>query len=405
LKKFEIPAYYQSPIISRIKEIRSQNDPRKKDYSPTVFDFGPVCFFIARHFGFCFGVQNAIEIAYKTIADNPGKRIYLLSEMIHNPGVNSDLQNQGVKFIMDTTGNQIIPWDDITKNDILMIPAFGTTMEIEKKLNDIGIKPYKYDTTCPFVEKVWNRSASLGEEGSTVIIHGKHTHEETRATFSHSKDNAPSVIVRDRSEAEFLGSIILEEKTDEEFYEYFRNKYSTGFNPSNDLSKIGVVNQTTMLATETTEIASILKGAMVKKYGVENISKHFVDTRDTLCYATNDNQDATYNLLEVDADLAIVVGGYKSSNTGHIVELCEKRLKTYFISNADKINADGNIIHFNLVRGQEETTKSFLPDRDTVDILLTSGASCPDAEVDRVMIKILSMFENTKSIEDVIKEL
>ncbi|MCH7973781.1 MAG: 4-hydroxy-3-methylbut-2-enyl diphosphate reductase [Bacteroidetes bacterium] len=405
MKKFEIPIYYQSSIISRIKKIRTLNDSRKKDYSPTMLDFGPVRFFIARHFGFCYGVENAIEIAYKTIAENPGKRIFLLSEMIHNPGVNNDLLNLHVKFIMDTSGNQIIDWDEISNEDIVIIPAFGTTLEIEKKLNEKGINPYKYDTTCPFVEKVWNRSASLGDEGSTIIIHGKYSHEETRATFSHSKESSPTLIVRDMKETEFLASVILNKKSKKDFFEYFKEKYSKGFNIEKHLIKIGVVNQTTMLATETEEIASLLKQTMLEKYGIGKIDEHFADTRDTLCYATNDNQDATIELLYRDADFAIVVGGYNSSNTSHIVELCSDKLPTYFISSADKILDDININHFDLSIKKEITTENYLPPKDKIDILLTSGASCPDAEVESVLMKFLSMFDEVKPIDEVIKSL
>jgi len=405
LKEFEIPTYYKSTIISKIKEIRLQNDPRKKDYSATELDFGPVRFFIARHFGFCYGVKNAIEIAYQTIEENPDKKIYLLSEMIHNPGVNSDLQKLGVQFIMDTSGQQIIPWEAIGSKDIVIIPAFGTTLEIENKLNEIGINPYKYDTTCPFVEKVWNRSVSLGDEKSTVIIHGKHTHEETRATFSHSKNKTPSLIVRDKQEAEILCKVILNEASKKEFYDFFKGRYSKGFDVEKHLNKIGVVNQTTMLASETVEIASLLKEIMIKKYGAENITDHFVDTRDTLCYATNDNQDATYNLLKNKADFAVVVGGYNSSNTGHIVELCSEKLPTYFISSADKILDGRSIRHFDIEKKKEKQTENYLPKKDRVDILLTSGASCPDAEVDRVLMKFLSMFKKTKTVDEVIEDL
>ncbi|MCJ7554497.1 MAG: 4-hydroxy-3-methylbut-2-enyl diphosphate reductase, partial [Ignavibacteriaceae bacterium] len=216
MKKFDIPHFYRSSFITRIKNARKDFDPQKKDFAPTLLDFGTVRFYLARHFGFCYGVENAIEIAYKTIEENPGRRIFLLSEMIHNPGVNSDLEKLGVKFLMDTSGNHIIDWDELTKEDIVIIPAFGTTLEIEKKLNELEIDPYKYNTTCPFVEKVWNRSNQLGDENYTVIIHGKHYHEETRATFSHSKTNAASVIVRDIEETKILASFILDERTSEE---------------------------------------------------------------------------------------------------------------------------------------------------------------------------------------------
>ena len=402
MKKFDIPQYYRSSFITRIKNSRKDSDPRKKDFTSTLLDFGPVRFYLARHFGFCYGVENAIEIAYKTIEENPGKRIYLLSEMIHNPGVNFDLEKLGVKFLMDTSGNHIIDWNDLTKDDIVIIPAFGTTLELEKKMNELGIDPYRYNTTCPFVEKVWNRSEQLGQQNYTVIIHGKHYHEETRATFSHSKTAARSVIVRDIEETKILASFILNEKPAEEFYNIFEGKFSEGFDVEKDLEKVGVVNQTTMLATETQEIADLLKTAMIKKYGAENIKDHFADTRDTLCYATNDNQEATYGLLKEQADLAIVVGGYNSSNTSHIVELCEEKLPTYFISSEQKILSEKLISHFNIEKHEEIVTENYLPSKNVVDIILTSGASCPDAVVEAVLRKIHSYFLNAADVDRVV---
>lgn len=405
MKKFDIPPFYRSTIISRIKQFRNLKDPRKKDISPISLDFGPIRFFIPRHFGFCYGVENAIEISYKTIENNPDKKFFLLSEMIHNPGVNEDLLNRGVKFLMDTSGNNLIDWDELGKDDIVIIPAFGTTLEIQKKLDAIGINPYRYNTTCPFVEKVWNRSSQLGEEDFTIIIHGKHYHEETRATFSHSKIHGPSLIVRNLEETQFLTEIILGEKSKADFYSYFDGKYSEDFDSEKDLQKIGVVNQTTMLATETQEIADHLKRAMIKKYSMQNLSLHFADTRDTLCYATYDNQEATYGLLKSPADFAIVVGGYNSSNTSHIVELCEDKLATYFISSAEKIISKNSIMHFDIHSKFEQLTKNFIPVKDKVSILLTSGASCPDSVVDQILTKIHSFFEKTKSVEEVLKEV
>ena len=402
MKKFEIPQFYKSSIISKIKQSRMDNDPRKKDYSPTLLDFGPVRFYLARHFGFCYGVENAIEISYKTVEENPGRRIFLLSEIIHNPSVNNDLKGRGVRFIMDTSGNQLIDWRELNSDDIVIIPAFGTTLEIQKKLAEIGLDAYKYNTTCPFVEKVWNRSTQLGKQDYTIIIHGKHYHEETRATFSHSALNSASVIVRDIEETKYLSQVILSEKSEEDFYEFFKGKYSEGFDVKRDLQKIGVVNQTTMLATETQAIADYLKETMLKKYGENNLKNHFADTRDTLCYATNDNQDATYSLLGKKADFAIVVGGYNSSNTSHIVELCEAKIKTYFISSPDRIISKNLISHFDIQNKVEITSNNYMPDKKPVDILLTSGASCPDAIVDQVLRKITSLFDGVKKLEAVI---
>ena len=405
MKNFEIPVHYKSSFLSQIKNNRKNNDPRKKDFSPTLMDFGPVRFFLARHFGFCYGVENAIEIAYKTIEENPGKRIFLLSEMIHNPGVNNDLLSMGVKFIMDTSGNQLVAWDDINSDDIVIIPAFGTTLEIEKKLNKLGIHPYKYNTTCPFVEKVWNRSEVLGKNGLTVVIHGKHYHEETRATFSHSIQNSPSIIVRNLDEAKFLSESIFGEHTENEFYQFFEKKLSKDFNLKTDLNRLGVVNQTTMLATETQEIADLLKETLIKVHGIENINEHFADTRDTLCYATNDNQDATYGLLEVEADFAIVVGGYNSSNTANIVKICEEEIKTYFIDSADRIISQDEINHYDLMRQSTIISRDYLADKYPVDILITSGASCPDATVESVIRRIISFFESAKDIDTIVNNL
>lgn len=402
MKKFDIPNVYRSSFITRIKNARKDSDPRKKDFTPTLLNFGQVRFYLARHFGFCYGVENAIEIAYKTIEANPGKQIYLLSEMIHNPGVNNDLQNLGVKFLMDTSGKQLIDWTQLSKDDIVIIPAFGTTVEIEQKLNEIGINPYHFNTTCPFVEKVWNRSEQLGSENYTIVIHGKHTHEETRATFSHSKTKAASVIVRDIEETKLLASFIIGDKSEDEFNKTFSGRFSEGFDFKKDLQKIGVVNQTTMLATETQAIADLLKDTMIKKYGAEDIKNHFADTRDTLCYATNDNQEATYGLLKEKADFAIVVGGYNSSNTSHIVELCEEKLPTYFISSEEKILSDKSILHFDLRNHKEIETENYLPAKEVVDIILTSGASCPDAVVEAVLRKIHSFFPKTKNVDEVV---
>jgi 4-hydroxy-3-methylbut-2-enyl diphosphate reductase len=405
MKKFDIPPHYKSSFITKIKNSRKLEDPRKKDFSPTLLDFGPVRFYLARHFGFCYGVENAIEIAYKTIEENPGKRFFLLSEMIHNPAVNHDLLSMGVRFMMDTSGNQLVAWDEIKSDDIVIIPAFGTTLEIEKKLNKMGINPYRYNTTCPFVEKVWNRSAELGKDGFTVIIHGKHYHEETRATFSHSVQNSPSVIVRNMEETKFLADVISGEKTENDFYEFFNGKHSKSFNVKTDLNKVGVVNQTTMLATETQEIADLLKETMIKVYGVGNLNEHFADTRDTLCYATNDNQDATYGLLEVEADFAIVVGGYNSSNTTNIVKICEEEIKTYFIDSADRIISESEITHFHVPKQAVELSNDYLPSKYPVEILLISGASCPDAIVETVIRKIVSFFKDAKDIDSVVNDL
>ncbi len=393
MKQFTIPFTYRSPLITAIKEKRKEQDKMKKDFTPTFLDLGNVHIYLARHFGFCYGVENAIEIAFKTIDENPDKRIFLLSEMIHNPQVNADLQQRGVQFLQDTKGNMLIPFEELTTEDVVIIPAFGTTLLIEEKINAIGISTKKYNTTCPFVEKVWNRGDQIAKKNYTVVVHGKPTHEETRATFSHAAAVTPTVIVNDMAEAIELSKYITGEKNTHDFYTEFSGRFSEGFNPEIHLQRIGVINQTTMLASDTQAIADFLKTVMINKYNLteNNIAERFADTRDTLCYATYDNQSSIYGLLEQEADFAIVVGGYNSSNTSHLVELCEEKLRTYFINGADKITVDNSIFHYDLHTQEELVTYNFLPKKTPLKILISSGASCPDAMVEAVIEKIATM--------------
>jgi 4-hydroxy-3-methylbut-2-enyl diphosphate reductase len=403
MRQFDVPTFYESPIISTVKDARQVADPRKKDLSPSVIDFGPVRFKIARHFGFCFGVEQAIEIAYKALDENPDKRIFLLSEMIHNPHVNEDLRDRGIQFLRTTKGEQLIPFRELTPDDVVIIPAFGTTLEVEQELEERGVDTETYDTTCPFVEKVWRKSSQIGDDDYSIVVHGKRYHEETRATFSHAKQEGPVVVVRDMEEAEELAAVIRGEQSADFFYDFFEDKYSEDFDPAEDLRRLGVVNQTTMLAEETAAIADLMRDALVDRYGEADVKEHFADTSDTLCYATNENQNATHALIEDGADLGIIVGGYNSSNTSHLVELCEEHMPTYFIRDAEQFDAPAEIRHFDIHAQQETTTERWFPaDETPVDVLLTSGASCPDALLDDVVHKILSWYPNARPVEDAI---
>ena len=395
---------FRSPIIRKVKEANKVVDPRKKDLAPSELDFGPVKFLIPRHFGFCYGVENAIDIAYRTVEQNPDKNIYLLSEMIHNPTVNEDLLDRGVKFLFDTDGTVRIPIESLSADDIVIVPAFGTTIEIQEKLQEQGIDPYQYNTTCPFVEKVWKRGKQLGKKGYSLVVHGKHEHEETRATFSHSADHSPVVIVLNPEEAKVLADIMTEKRPLSDFEKHFGHKSTDGFNPLEDLEDFGVINQTTMLATETQEVMDILKEAAAKKFGEEDVLNHFADTSDTLCYATNENQSATYALADAAPDIAIVVGGYNSSNTMHLVEILEDYCPTFHIRDAEEFDGPAEIQHFNQWKKEMVTTKNWLPvDGNKLTIALTSGASCPDVLVDEVLLKVLSYFPESKEVDDIIK--
>ncbi|MDF0692307.1 4-hydroxy-3-methylbut-2-enyl diphosphate reductase [Aquirufa ecclesiirivi] len=405
MKSFSIPSLFKSDLISRVKEVRRLGDKLKKNFKPSIFDFGSVEILLSRHFGFCYGVENAVETAYKIIEDNPQKRIFLLSEMIHNPAVNADLLDLGVKFVQDTYGNQLVAWDTLTKEDIVIIPAFGTTLEVHAILDKIGIDLYAYDTTCPFVEKVWNRANQIGQNKYTVVVHGKPSHEETKATFSHSQVVTPTLIVKDLEQAKRLAYYIRKEKSSQEFYEEFEGQYSQGFDPDKDLQRIGVVNQTTMLAIDTQEIVEYLKAEIVHFYQLEphQITSHFADTRDTLCYATNDNQSATYGLIAEEADFAIIAGGYNSSNTSHLVDLCQEKLPSYFIKSAEKLISEKEILHFDNKNKEEVLIHGYIPQKAKVRVLLTCGASCPDAVIEEILRKLVSFFPESKDVDEVVE--
>ena len=408
-RTFKLPHFYHSPIISVVKQARRNTDARKHDLAPTLLDFGSVRFKIARHFGFCYGVENAIEIAYQALAENPDKRIFLLSEIIHNPHVNENLRQRGVKFLMDTAGTSLLPFDILMPDDVVIVPAFGTTLEVEQALKARGVTLTAYNTTCPFVEKVWRRSEEIGKQDYTVVIHGKRYHEETRATFSHAQASAPVVVVRDLGEARDLAKIISGEADTTFFFKKFADRFSPGFDPTVHLKRIGIVNQTTMLATETEAIANLLQDTIRATYGEADVSSHFADTRDTLCYATKENQDATLALIADGGDIAVVVGGYNSSNTSHLVELCQQHLPTYFIRDADELLSPKHIRHLELETKQVQTTADWLfqttetKQKTPTDIVLTAGASCPDVLLDEVLQKIVKWFPETRSVDEVLE--
>ena len=311
-----------------------------------------------------------------------------------------------MQFLSDTEGNPLLPFDVLVPEDVVIVPAFGTTLEVEKELNARGVTLSSYNTTCPFVEKVWKRSQEIGKQDYTVVVHGKRYHEETRATFSHAQAEAPVVVVRDLPEAEELAKVIRGEADADFFFEKFEDRYTEGFHPDTHLKRIGVVNQTTMLATETQAIADLLRQAIVARYGEENITDHFADTKDTLCYATKENQDATLALITEGGDVAVVVGGYNSSNTSHLVELCEDRLPTYFVRDAEEMLNPKRIRHLSLETKQVQITEDWLPTQhpngNPIDIVLTAGASCPDIPLDEVLRKIVGWFPDTRSVDEVL---
>jgi 4-hydroxy-3-methylbut-2-enyl diphosphate reductase len=390
-KKFDIPEFYRSPLIKRIKDAQQAADPKRKQLKPARITHNGITVLIPRYFGFCFGVQNAIEIAYDALDKNPDKRVFLLSEMIHNPNVNADLEQRGAHFLFHTDGSPIIPLDELRSDDVVIVPAFGTTLEMQAELEKRGVNPYAYDTTCPFVTRVWKRGSQLGDQGHTLVIHGKYQHEETRATFSHAAKHGPAVVVLNLKEAQLLADCMLGKQPKTVFDAHFGMKSTPGFDPQRDLQKFGVINQTTMLATETAEVMELLKKAAVALFGEETLPEHMADTKDTLCYATYENQSATTALLQEDIDLAVVIGGFNSSNTLHLVELLEQKCLTFHIRDTRDFLPGNRIHHFDQWQKTEKTTENWLPAQRPLRIAVNAGASCPDALVDAVLAEVFAL--------------
>ena len=387
-----VPNHYAGPIIQKVKDFRLANG--KRSLSPTLLEICQLQVLIPRHFGFCFGVERAIHMAFSTLEKNPEHRTFLVSEIIHNPLVNNELKERGIEFIYDAEGRRKVSADELSDDDIALIPAFGTTLQIEDSLKQSGIdtstKEYResYDTTCPFVSKVWKRGEELGREGYTIIIHGKYKHEETQATHSHTKEHTKTLVVLDEAEAKKVAGYITGEMALADFERQFAGMASEHFDPERDLKRVAVVNQTTMLADETKQVTETLREAMRQRYGEENLDYHCADTNDTLCYATNQNQNATRALLRSSADLALIVGGYNSSNTAHLVEICSEIMPSFLIANSDEILSQHGIRHFDIHAKQMAESQDWLPGELPVRLIITSGASCPDILMNQVLQKV-----------------
>lgn len=429
-------ALYQSRLCTAIKALARQHE--RSAAHPVTLDFGAVQYVIPSHFGFCLGVKNAIERAYETLAENKERRVFMLSELIHNPFVNEDLLRRGLRYLQTekgvpyTTAGQVrsgapgekLWWDTLTPDDIVIIPAFGATDEDKRRLVRKGIAVYHYDATCMLVEKVWKAARSYGREGYTVVIHGKHEHEETKATFSNTRRYAPAVIVRNLDEARQLGEIIASDDATihAKFYEVFAGRHTPGFDVARHLERVAVVNQTTLLMNETLEIIEHLRGVYRKKFGEED-RVGGSSRRDTLCYATQVNQDALSRALAQPLDAAFVIGGKNSSNTYQLYRLCEQAIgdKAFFIQSETSIRSPDSVQHYVYVgsgsgRCESRTLRpSFVeaagtgagPGRHPKRVLITGGASCPDGIIQQVITRINSFFPaaSLRSIDEVLGDL
>ena len=423
-------ALYQSALCLAIKEAR-----RSKEKSPSqaaVLDFGAVSYVIPSHFGFCLGVQNAIERAYETVAMHPSKRVFMLSELIHNPFVNKDLLARGLRYLQTDKGHPLRAdgkmanskqdsnalWNQLTQDDIVIIPAFGATNEDKARLIRRGLSIRENDATCMLVEKVWKAARRYAREGFTVIIHGKSEHEETKATLSNSSSHGPALIIRNMEHAQHLAEVIQVETSKKAalLEKYFAGLYSDGLDPTRDLEKIAVVNQTTLLRNETLTIIGYLREVMTTKYGESKVANHLWSEGkgDTLCYATQVNQDALQLAFEQAIDAALVVGGKNSSNTFQLYRVCAERFgeSAHYIQSESNILSLETVQHYifpdNLYKGSttiEEERPLFDTSVKKPHILLTGGASCPDGIIQQVISRINSFFppEEIRSISDVIE--
>ena len=424
-------ALYQSRLCEAIKALARTNE--RTATSPAVLDFGAVRYVIPSHFGFCLGVKNAIERAYETLAENPDHRVFMLSELIHNPFVNEDLLRRGLRFLQTDKGlpytadghiaqiysTEPLLWDSLTSDDIVIIPAFGATDDDKRRLVRKGIRVAQYDATCMLVEKVWKAARTFGREGYSVVIHGKSEHEETKATFSNTRRHAQAIIVRNLAEARQLGDFILAptEAKSAFLLEKFAGLHTPGFDPARHLDRLAVVNQTTLLMNETAAIIAHFKNVFVEKYGATDGPAHVggAGKKDTLCYATQVNQDALRRALEAPIDAAFIIGGKNSSNTYQLYRLCEQKLGAgaFFIQSEANIVSRDTIEHYEFPAAGRGTTgntkvRSLWPeDGKPKCVLLTGGASCPDGLIQQVITRINSFFpaDQLRSIDDVLADL
>ena len=346
---------------------------------------------LAKEFGFCYGVERAIDLAYaakKYFSEvSPNTPIYLLGEIIHNPEVNDQIRNMGIQIISPKPTDEEL--SKLKSGDAVIIPAFGTEVGTRKKIEEKGCIPV--DTTCGDVMSVWKRVRQYSKENVTSIIHGKAKHEETKATTSQARayGSGHYLVVFTLAETDYVCNYILNGGNKIEFLEKFKGAYSAGFDPDVHLQAVGVANQTTMLRGETEEVQRRIKNAMIKKHGEAELDKHF-RFFDTICGATQDRQDALQKLLREPMDLLIVIGGYNSSNTSHLAEMGEAKLPTYFIKNAAKMVSDKLIVHYDQHQHKEVETPDWLPS-GKVTVGVTAGASCPNNLIEDTIRRLFEL--------------
>ena len=377
-----IESEYHSALLERV---------RSRAY---VDRFDDITVRLAKDFGFCYGVDRAVDYAYQTRLKFPDKRVYLVGEIIHNPHVNKRLQEMGIEFIYPASDG-CFDFSRVTSEDVVIIPAFGVTMGDLKTLKAIG--SILVDTTCGSVLLVWKRVDSYARDGFTAVVHGKYLHEESRATASQVEryEGGRYIIVRDMNEAELVGAYMTGRKgrlSREDFVSRFGKCSSNGFDPDEHLKKIGVANQTTMLATESLAIGARLREMMAESFGEEHAQEHY-RAFGTICSATQERQDAVLEMMKDPPDVMIVIGGYNSSNTNHLGHLCRGYTKTYHIDKAACIDLDTGAIHHKPELGPdapEVLDWDWLPP-GPFQLGITAGASTPDNEIGKALARVLEL--------------
>jgi 4-hydroxy-3-methylbut-2-enyl diphosphate reductase len=372
----QVLSHYRSELVDRI---RAKGHVLSADGLLTVK--------LAKEFGFCYGVERAIDLAYAARKVFPDQPIYILGEIIHNPEVNDQIQAMGIKFLSGKEKNADI--NDLKKDDVVIIPAFGTEVAMRRKLEEKGCR--FVDTTCGDVMSVWKRVRQYSKEAVTSIIHGKARHEETKATTSQATAYGAGhyLVVFTLAETDYVCNYIVNGGNKAEFLEKFKGACSEGFDPDAHLVAVGVANQTTMLRGETEEVQRRLKTAMIQKYGEGDVDKHF-RFFDTICGATQDRQDALEKLLCEPMDLLLVIGGYNSSNTSHLAEMGEAKLPTYFIKNAAMMASEKMIRHWNQHTHEEVETLDWLPP-GKITVGITAGASCPNNLIEDAIRRLFQL--------------
>jgi 4-hydroxy-3-methylbut-2-enyl diphosphate reductase len=370
----QVESHYRSEIVERIRA------------NGGVISAGGLTVRLAKEFGFCYGVERAIDLAYAARKQFPNQRLYILGEIIHNPEVNDQIGNMGIRFLSGREKNADIA--DLRSDDIVIIPAFGVEVSTRRQLEKMGCR--FIDTTCGDVMSVWKRVRQYALDNVTSIIHGKAWHEETLATSSQATaTQGQYLVVYNLEETDYVCNYILHGGNREEFLDKFKGAYSPGFDPDLHLQAVGVANQTTMLRGETEEVQRRLRSAMTAKYGEAALPGHF-RFFDTICGATQDRQDALEKLLLEPLQLLLVVGGYNSSNTSHLAEMGEAKLPTFFIKNAAKMASVDQIVHYSLHLQKEVETHHWMPAGD-ITVGVTAGASCPNNLIEDVIRRLFEL--------------